>query len=141
MHTESEIENAAHVSFHGTVDSIGEGKLVVKVAHTKYQLHLDASDNDNSLKQGDRVHGIVRGESLRMHVAHGGGKFIEPVWGTPRIVAGVVLEADAGKRTVIVDAVAIFHLTVPAEQDFSILAPGALVNFYIKSGATFEAAH
>jgi hypothetical protein len=125
-------------TFHGTIDSITDDAVVVRIAHSKYQLHLAAPANGHNLEAGQRVHGIVRGEALRMHPAQGGGKFIEPVWGPPRIVAGVVLEADEAARTVTVDAVAIFKLTVPAEQKWNVLAPGTLVNFYIKSGATLE---
>jgi len=132
-------ESSEHTktSFTAVIESVGDGQVVLSIAHTNYQLHLAAQANGHDFKPGAHVHGIVRGEALRMHPARGGGKFIEPIWGPPRIVAGVVLEADPTSRTVTVDAVARFHLKVSADQKFEILVPGALVNFYIKSGATF----
>lgn len=136
-------EQAAHTqpashAFNAVVDSVQDDTLVLKMPGRSYQLHLAAPQNGNALEPGQRVRGIVRGESLRMYSAHGGGKFIEPVWGAPRIVAGIVLEAHPAKREVIVDAVAVFKLRVPKEQNFDLLVPGALVNFYINSGAAFE---
>lgn len=125
----------ASPTFSAVVESSGEGQIVLRLPKSNYQLHLAT---DRTFAAGQRVRGIVRGESLRMYPAHGGGKYIEPVWGHPRIVSGVVLGADPQSRTAIIDAVAIFHLAVPANQNFDVLAPGALVNFYIKSGARFE---
>lgn len=128
-------------SFHAVVESNSDGTLVLRVPHSKYQLHLDGKAGGHDLMPGQRLHGVIVGDSLRMHAAHGGGKFIEPVWGPPRIVAGTVIAADAATRTVIVDAVAIFRLRVPAEQKWEALVPGNLVNFYLKSGARFEPTH
>lgn len=138
MPTDSASDKHTDATFHATIESIADGQVVLNVSHTKYQLHLASPANGHTLTAGQNVHGIVRGAALRMHVAHGGGRFIEPVWGPPRIVAGTVLDVDERMRTVIVDAVAVFHLSVPPEQKLEILVPGALVNFYLKSGATFE---
>jgi hypothetical protein len=133
---------SAYAVFSAVVESVANGRIVLRLPRSNYQLHLAAPDGATGrvLSAGERVHGVVVGESLRMYPASAGGKFIEPIWGEPRIVAGVVLEANEAQRLVIVDAVAIFKLSVPPQQDFAVLAPGAQVNFYLKSGARFELA-
>ena len=134
---------SAYAVFSAVVESVANGRIVLRLPRSSYQLHLAAPEKSNggrALAAGERVHGMVVGESLRMYPASAGGKFIEPIWGEPRIVAGVVLEANEAKRLVIVDAVAIFKLSVPPHQDFAVLAPGAQVNFYLNSGARFELA-
>jgi hypothetical protein len=139
MQTQRRDDKHVEAVFTAVVESVADGRIVLRLPRTNYQLHLAAPEtaNGRTLTPGERVHGIVHGEALRMHAAHAGGKFIEPIWGAPRIVAGVVLHADEKQRFVIVDAVAVFRLTVPAHQSFAELAPGTLVNFYLKSGARF----
>ncbi len=80
----------------GTLESIEDGRLVLAVAHSEYRIHLTltvpAAEID--VPVGKRIKGVIHASALRMHAARGGGRFIEPVWGAPRIVAGIVKHVD-----------------------------------------------
>ena len=64
--------------------------ITVHLDHTSYEIrmHLEGAV---TAAPGKRVKGSVTAEALRVHAAQGGGRFIEPVSGEPRIVAGVDL--------------------------------------------------
>jgi len=116
-----------------------DDQLVLAVPNTDYRLHLYPGDAEAAaqLEPGKRVKGVIEGTALRMHPAKGGGRFIEPVWGHPRIVAGSVIDADEANHRVLVDLAVPMWMTAPPEQDFSIIARGQLINFYVQSGVTF----
>lgn len=73
-----------------------------------------------------------------MHRASGGGRFIEPIDGAPRIVQGAVLEVDAPGRRLLIDVAAPFWISLQADQPADEFAVGELVNCYLASGATFS---
>lgn len=122
------------------LESAGDDKVVLAVPNTDYQIHLVPTVPAAALadKLGKRVKGIAHGNALRVHPAKGGGRYIEPVWGMPRIVAGKVLSVDASNRRFIVDLTVPFVVTTMPEQQYEdVIAPGKLVNFYLQSGSTF----
>lgn len=124
----------------GILESHEDGQVVLAVDHSDYRLHLvpTVPPGEIDVPVGKRIQGIIEARALRMHAAHGGGRFIEPVWGAPRIVAGEVLAVEPDKRRVLVDVSVPIWVTAPANQDFSVIREGELVNFYIESGATFR---
>jgi hypothetical protein len=122
------------------LESAGDDKVVLSVPNTDYQIHLVPTVPASALKSkvGKRIKGVIHGNALRVHPAKGGGRFIEPVWGMPRIVAGKVLSADALNKRFVVDLTVPFVVTTLPEQEFAgIIEPGKLVNFYLQSGSTF----
>src|SRR5262245_29397375 len=90
----------------GVLQSLTDDLLVLAIPGTDYRLHLvptvPAGEIDASA--GSKIKGQIQAKALRIHPARGGGRFIEPVWGAPRIVAGVVLAIDPANRRVCVDA-------------------------------------
>ncbi len=124
----------------GVLESIEDGRLVVGIPHTEYRLHLVPAVPAGELEAelGRRIRGTIEAKALRMHRARGGGRFIEPVWGAPRIVAGSVIAVDDARRRVLVDVSVPMWVEIPPGQDFTILRAGELVNFYVESGATFR---
>ena len=89
---------------------------------------------------GKHVRGVIDAKALRIHAAAGGGRFIEPIVGEPRIVAGAVLAVDEPGRRVLVDVAVPMWLHTDAGQDFTVFEPGGLVNGHVASGATFAPA-
>ena len=124
----------------GTLVSLDEQTLVLAVPHTDYQIHLvpTVPPGEIDVTEGKPVRGVIEAKALRIHPAEGGGKFIEPVWGAPRIVAGKVIAVDEPNRRVLVQASVPMWVTAPEGQDFSVITEGGLVNFYVESGATFR---
>jgi len=120
-----------------------DGEFVeITIPGTSYRLRLVCADAESLRPRlGRRVNGRLEGRALRMHVTAGGGRFIEPAEGMPRIVQGSVQSferrADGGIVRVLVDiAVPVWVEPMP-EQCFDEIALGDLVNFYMQSGARF----
>ncbi|NNF42059.1 MAG: hypothetical protein HKN62_03240 [Phycisphaerales bacterium] len=129
---------ADHAIAEGIIESIEDGELMLKVPGTDYRLRLHVGDDDTlDAGVGDRVRGVVNAEALRIHPASGGGRFVEPTIGAPRIVAGTVLEADAAQRRIVIRTAVPMTLKTMPEQDFSVIREGELVNCHVRSGATF----
>ena len=124
----------------GVLESLTDDEIVLAIPHTAYRLHLvpTRAAGEVDVPVGKRIRGVIEAQALRIHPARGGGRFIEPVWGAPRIVAGEVLQVDQANQRVLVDAGVPMWVTGPDEQDLSLLVEGQLVNFYVQSGATFS---
>jgi hypothetical protein len=125
----------------GVLESLDDDEIVLAVHHTEYKLHLSLTPAQNiSASVGSPIKGTIHARALRMHAAHGGGRFIEPVWGAPRIVAGRVRAVDEPQRRVLVDSGVPIWVEAPKDQDLGGIREGALVNFYVESGARFAPA-
>ncbi|MFZ4466646.1 MAG: hypothetical protein ACOYO7_06265 [Phycisphaerales bacterium] len=84
-----------------------------------------------------RLGGTVRGRALRAWQATAGGCFIEPVWGTPRIVQGRVLAIDVNANAVLIDLAVPAWIEMEASQPAGQWQTGDMLNFYVESGMTF----
>lgn len=123
----------------GVLEELAEDRMTLHVPGTDYRIHLVPAVPASSLRPsvGRRVRGVINAAALRIHPAKGGGRFIEPVIGMPRIVAGTVLWVDEAARKVGVNVAVPMVIETLPEQDFRVLEVGHLVNCYVKSGATF----
>ncbi len=126
----------------GRVEAVTHGRLVLAVPGTAYKLDLVSGTGTAAGEPavGGRIKGTIEARALRVHTARGGGRFIEPIEGAPRIVAGSVLAVDGPGGRVLVHAGVPMWVSVPAEQDIDAFSLGDLVNFYVESGATFTLA-
>ncbi|MCP3904674.1 MAG: hypothetical protein GY715_13690 [Planctomycetes bacterium] len=126
----------------GVLDSVEDGRIVLRLPGTDYRVTLRVDDTDRALlpPKGKRVRGTITARALRMHPAAGGGRYIEPADGEPRIVSGTVLAIDVEAERVLVNVAVPMWLHAGSEQDFSVLSVGSLVNCYVESGATFRPA-
>jgi hypothetical protein len=131
-------DDEARAQVRGVLETLDDHELVLAVPHTEYKLHLAPAPAEIAAAVGSPVTGTIHARALRMHVARGGGHFIEPVWGAPRIVAGTVRAVDEPKRRLLVDAGVPMWVEAPRDQDLSAIRPGVLVNFYVESGSRFE---
>jgi hypothetical protein len=126
----------------GVLESLEDHELVLAVHHTEYKLYLTPAVPAGEIVTpvGGRIKGTIHARALRMHTARGGGRFIEPVWGAPRIVAGTVRAMDEQGRRVLVDTGVPMWVEAPQGQDLGAIREGELVNFYVESGTRFEPA-
>ena len=124
----------------GILESLTDEQMVFAVPHTEYKLHLVPTVPVGEFDKyvGKRIRGLIEAVALRIHPARAGGRFIEPVWGAPRIIAGKVCSVDDARRRVLVDAGVAMWVTAPEGQDLSELHEGQLVNFYVQSGTSFS---
>lgn len=119
------------------LESATDGLVVLTVPGTDYQLHL-VPVGRVATEPGKRVRGRIRGQALRLHVAQAGGKFIEPVYGHPRIVQGTVMAHGSDGASVLVDMVVPAWLSLEGDQRAADFPIGTMVNMYVASGMTFE---
>lgn len=126
----------------GILESLSEDRLVLAISGTNYQLHLKPGVPASQITTpiGKRIKGTIHGQALRIFKATGGGRFIEPVIGEPRIVAGMLLRVDKPKRRLLVDVSVPMWLTLEKVQTTSDFAEGDLVNCYVQSGMHFTPA-
>lgn len=123
----------------GVLESLSDQRIAISVPSTDYQLHLvptvPASQIDVTV--GKRVKGTIHAKALRMFAANGGGRFIEPIWGEPRIVAGLVLAVDQPNRRVLVHTGVPMWITLDERQPADMFSEGQLINCYVQSGTQF----
>ena len=86
----------------GVLESAGDDQLVISVPGTDYRLHL-VPDGTVATPVGKRIRGTIQARALRMHRSDAGGRFIEPIYGAPRIVSGTITAVDADTNRLLVD--------------------------------------
>lgn len=124
----------------GTVVSCTGGKLVLAVDNTNYQLQLDCAAN---LATGERVQGTVVVKARKVWTVSAGGNFINPLFGPPGVVQGMVRVADA--KRLVVQAGTSVCVELPENRDAydlknGELVPGVMVNITTIPGSRFEVA-
>ena len=121
--------------FEAVLQSNDASSVVLNPPGNNYQLHLALELPVCNVAPGARISGTAHAQALRVHRASGGGAFIEPVAGEPRIVAGRVL-ANKGNGTVLVRSAIPLLVEVSNETDQAACVPGEFVNFHVQSGMT-----
>lgn len=113
------------------------GHIVLGVLNTSYQIHLQAT-TDVHVEKGKRLVGTIRARARRIDVVQSGGRYVEPVFGRPRRVQGVVVGIDPGTNSVVVNAgVPIVCAMTDTRQKATDFAAGQFVSFDVLDGATF----
>ncbi len=134
--------NAAPDLCRVVLESKSDDQIVVSVPGTSYRLQLTPTVPAAAIAtaEGKRLSGVIRGKAQRMHPAHAGGRFIEPVNGHPRIVQGTVIAVDPTHNRLLLQMVVPAWLDVVTGQKASDFAIGQMVNMYVESGMTFTPA-
>ncbi len=123
----------------GKVLSAEPGRVILGLPGTDYQVHL-ATDGQVKADPTGFARGRVTARARRVDVVRHGGRFIEPVYGRPRRLQGVVTSVDAAAGTITVQGPCPFVCTLTARQNPQDFEPGQLVGFDMESGAKFEPA-
>ena len=104
---------------------------------TDYALEL-AIDPEAVIEPGGMVTGEIRVEAARIDTIKTGGRYIEPLAGPPRRVAGRVIEPDPHANVIVVDAGPFPVVCTPSHpqrsKDFE---HGQLVTMGVRPGAVF----
>jgi hypothetical protein len=126
----------------GRIDAISEVLLVLAIPGTHYRLHLSPRGRISPDREavGQRVSGQVEARGLRLWRSRGGGRFIEPVDGPPRIIAGIVRHVDVAGNRLLIDASVPIWVTLQPADHAAAHSPGDLVNCYVESGTSFAPA-
>ena len=125
---------------HGVVKSAGNGKLLLEVSATHYELHLES---DSSSVPGSYINGTVCVQARKVWTICAGGSFTSPLIGSPRVIQGRVKSVE-GNRLVVQAG---FPISVELPQDKTgldlkngPLQAGVMVNITANPGAKFEVA-
>lgn len=122
----------------GVLRAIGGGTVTIAKPETNYALEL-VVDEPVTRAVGEKVRGEVRVNAARMDVIETGGKYIEPVDGPPRRVAGRIVEIDGAANLVIVDAGPFNVVCTPHPlQKASKFRVDQMVTMGVKPGASFK---
>ena len=106
--------------------------------NTSYKLDL-IPEGEVAGTPGKRIEGTVHAQAARLDPIGGGGRFVEPVFGTPRRVQGRVIAVNAETNEVIVSAGVPFHLhPTDPRQKATDFAEGQMVTCGVKGGAVFR---
>jgi hypothetical protein len=109
--------------------------VVLTFPNTSYQMHL-VPDGEVTGEVGKRIVGTIRASARRVDECRSGGRYVEPVYGRPRRVQGMVraIEDDA----IVVDAGVPIRCTLTdARQKPGDFEVGDFVTFDVLDGATF----
>lgn len=121
------------------IRSVDDESIVLAPSGNAYELSLVPTARVEA-EAGQRVRGRIEAEALKIHPAAGGGIFIEPISGQPRIVAGRVLEVDRAQRRVLLGSVVPMTLVLSDDADLDECDEGRFINCHVRSGATFTPA-
>jgi hypothetical protein len=123
----------------GVVEGVSDHKIVLGIPATNYQLHLTLTVPvaQITVPIGKRIRGIIEAQALRVFRAAGGGQFIEPIIGEPRIIAGLVFACDPSRRRLLIHVPVPIWITLEPDQTTDAFKEGDLVNCYVDSGAKF----
>lgn len=122
----------------GTVTSVRNGIVTFRPAGTRYELHLSSTWNGTLDKP---VKCVIRVNARKVYTVPGGGNFITPIFGPPRIVQGMVRTAD--QRSLVLQAGCPIHVELPAAEnaidlDDGPIFQGRTVNVVCEPGARAE---
>lgn len=124
----------------GKVTQVADGGVVFEPAGTNYQMHLKTSAAYTG-PVGVLVDGFVRLDGRKVFTTPAGGRFVQPIFGTPRVVQGRIRAATDDSLLLQVGTAVVLKL--PASDDAydlsaGPLAVGAIVNATVLPGASFE---
>ena len=115
----------------------GDDHVVLGFNETDYQMHLGVLRRVKQ-HEGKRVKGLIAAKARRVDRIGAGGKYVEPVYGPPRRVAGRVVAVDAEANSVTVDAGMPNVMKVDApNQRATDFAVGDFVTMNVMPGANF----
>jgi hypothetical protein len=126
----------------GTVKSVDAEQVILHVAGTNYELQLGLSGS-RALAIGEDLRGVIRAKALKVWTTSGGGSFIVPLFGPPRVIQGRVKAIDG--KYIIVQAGTLIHIELPENKTaydlkHGAVVAGAMVNITTDGGASFEPA-
>ncbi|MCH2136453.1 MAG: hypothetical protein MK101_07715 [Phycisphaerales bacterium] len=117
------------------IERVDADRVVVSIPGNAYSISLRWGGEDPPTT--GRMHGWVQAHALKVQAASAGGRFIEPLSGAPRIMAGRVEAVDTESATIALRCVLPVHVALERREDLSLCTPGAMVNFHVRSDAAF----
>lgn len=131
---------AAATEMKAVVRSVGDGRIVLNPEGTSYELHLRL-EGASAAVAGAMVGGTIRVKGRKVWTVSGGGSFVTPITGEPRVIQGRVIAAEAARLVVQAGTKVIVELPAePTAYDLvnGPVGVGSLVNITLFPGASFQ---
>lgn len=122
----------------GTLIEQADGKIVLGLPGTEYQLHL-ITDAPVTPSNTGKITGTITASARRVDKTQAGmgGRYIEPVYGRPRRIQGRVTATDITANTITVFAACPVVCSFATAQSASDFEVGQFVTFDAEPGAKF----
>jgi hypothetical protein len=126
-------------SARGKIVRIEGATVVFAPADTKYQLHLALNGDASKLPAGD-AEAVIHVAARKVLGVSGGGNFVAPIFGSPRMLQGRILQLDAKQMVlqcglpIVVDLPAEAHAV---DLTYGPLEVGGRCNVVAQPGASF----
>jgi hypothetical protein len=123
----------------GKVTAVKDGFVIFNPSGTSYELQLAAPTYSGPLNKPIRC--MIYATARKVYTVPSGGNFIVPIFGSPRIVQGLVRSAD--ENSIVVQAGCPIHIKLPA-ADHAIdltngpVTVGRMVNVVCMPGTRIE---
>jgi hypothetical protein len=114
----------------------GDGFAVLGINGTEYRLTLK-SYKPLGVEIGKRVRGTIHADARRLDTCDTGGRFIEPVYGSPFRMQGNIVTLDKAAQTVTINCCVPVVLRVGKGQNAAEFEPGDFITTGIMPGASF----
>ncbi len=123
---------------HGTIAGWFEEGIILGLPGTDYRLYLrmDPAPAIPRLPLNSSIRGTIHAHAKRVDPVRAGGRFIEPVYGRPRHIQGIITAIDLRANVITVQSACLWVCTLLVEQRAGDLSVKQLVGFDIESGAT-----
>jgi hypothetical protein len=127
----------------GRILRIENDRVVFNPSGTAYELHLVAAGPDLPAPSAYTISACIRATARKVWTMPGGGNFVTPIFGPPKVVQGMVRYLE--ERLAIVQAGVPILLALPAaDVDFDLssgpVVPGGIINATTFPGATIQVA-
>ncbi|MBL8745487.1 MAG: hypothetical protein JNK58_03930 [Phycisphaerae bacterium] len=124
----------------GVLAETAADSVTVSFPGTNYRLRLRVYQPPTT-PVGKRIIGSIRVQAKRVDNVHTGGRYVEPLEGSPRRVQGEVITNDVGDNTLVINAgIPIFCKLTDPRQNAGQFKAGDLISCEVAPGASFAPA-
>jgi hypothetical protein len=139
--TDTHVTASARIPAKGKVVRADADLIVFAPANTSYELHLRSAGGTYDGPIGSPVEIVIRAQARKVYTVSSGGNFIQPIFGTPRVIQGRVRAVD--DRHVTVHAGVPIVIELPAEAhaidlNCGPITVGSLVDVIALPGASAD---
>jgi hypothetical protein len=127
----------------GKIIEVNGKRVIFNPSGTTYQLHLEFAGEGDPQVSTQPIEILIRIQARKVYTVPSGGNFIQPIFGTPKIIQGRVRYAD--DRAIVVQAGATIICELPSAETAIDLSEGKIqvghmANVVALPGATFQLA-
>lgn len=132
------MNDTATVDTHTSLTLIeqGDGFAIFGIDATDYQLKLSVY-KPTGVQVGKRVRGTIHADARRLDTCDTGGRFIDPVYGSPIRMQGDIIAIDKAAQTVAINCCVPVVLRVGKGQNAADFEVGDFITTAIMPGARF----